>query len=250
MAGCFPRSYLAKGLRSCLKWIGAGSPKQLTSLLMTFLRRIALTLGVVTFAAISVLPHAVAASPEKAQELARIETQGLKSVGSKRMKDLVTASEPETVSEVKFSRSWIDAQPKETGSEQWNCLAEALYFEARGETVKGQFAVAEVIMNRVNSGRFPGSVCGVINQGTGKKYQCQFTYTCDGRAETISEPRAFERVGKVARYILDGKVPSLTDGATHYHTTAVRPGWAKVYTRTAKIGVHLFYRHTWRTASN
>lgn len=213
---------------------------------MSALRRsiCALLLGVLTVA-----PFAVAASSDKAQDLARIETQGLKSAGGIRLKKLL--AQPKAADgDVSFSRSWIDAQPKATGGEQWRCLAEALYFEARGETVKGQFAVAEVIMNRVKSGRFPGSLCAVINQGTGKKYQCQFTYTCDGYAEVIAEPRAFARVGKVARYMMDGKVPALTDGATHYHTTAVRPRWSKVYTRTAKIGVHLFYRHTWRTASN
>ena len=57
-------------------------------------------------------------------------------------------------------------------------------------------------------------------------------------------------MGKVARFIIDEEVPTLTDGATHYHTTAVKPRWSKVYTKTARIGVHLFYRHTWRTASN
>ena len=194
-------------------------------------------------------PMMASASPEKAEDLARIEAQGVKSVGTTRMKNLVTpAAAPKGA--VQFSRGWIDAQPAASGSAQWRCLAEALYFEARGETLKGQFAVAEVIMNRVKSSRFPGDVCAVIKQGTGKKYQCQFTYTCDGYAEVISEPGAFARVGKVARYMLDGRVPSLTDGATHYHTTAVRPRWSKVYTRTAQIGVHLFYRHTYQTASN
>lgn len=152
--------------------------------------------------------------------------------------------------EVEFSRSWIDDLPKATGGDEWKCLAEALYFEARGETVKGQFAVAEVILNRVSSERFPGSACGVINQGTGEKYQCQFTYTCDGHKEIIAEPRAYERVAKVARVALDGAAPTLTEGATHYHTKAVNPRWSKVYTKTTAIGTHVFYRHTWRTASN
>ncbi|WP_223421730.1 cell wall hydrolase [Tateyamaria pelophila] len=152
--------------------------------------------------------------------------------------------------EVEFVKSWIDSQPKPSGDEHWKCLSEALYFEARGETVKGQFAVAEVIMNRVDSARFPDSVCGVIKQGTGRKYQCQFTYTCDGHPERIAEPRAYERVSKVARAVLDERAPDLTKGATHYHTTAVRPKWSRVYTKTASIGVHLFYRHTFRTASN
>ena len=151
---------------------------------------------------------------------------------------------------VEFSKKWLDAQPEATGGPEWECLAEALYFEARGETVKGQFAVAEVILNRVKSERFPSSACDVINQGTGEKYRCQFTYTCDGRKEVIEEPRAYERVAKVARAALDGVVPKLTLGATHYHTTSVRPRWSKIYTKTAAIGTHVFYRHTWRTASN
>lgn len=154
------------------------------------------------------------------------------------------------VTKVEYSRGWVDALPKADGGSEWSCLSEALYFEARGETVKGQFAVAEVILNRVKSGRFPDSVCGVIHQGTGKRYQCQFTYTCDGHAETIHEPAAFARVGKVARLILDGKSQALTNGATHYHTTNVRPRWSRVYSKTAQIGVHIFYRDNYRTAES
>ncbi|MEM8731459.1 MAG: cell wall hydrolase [Pseudomonadota bacterium] len=151
---------------------------------------------------------------------------------------------------VEFTRAFIDALPKASGDEHWACLAEALYFEARGETVKGQFAVAEVIKNRVESGRFPSSICGVIHQGTGKRYQCQFTYTCDGNSEHIAEPAAYERVAKVARLSLDGKAPPLTKGATHYHTNKVRPRWSRTYKKTARIGVHLFYRDNYRTANN
>lgn len=153
--------------------------------------------------------------------------------------------------ERRYSREWIDAQPAATGGEAWQCLSEALYFEARGESVKGQFAVAEVILNRVESARYPNSVCGVINQGTGRKYQCQFTYTCDGHPERIAEPRAWERVGKVAQMSLQSATRPLTEGATHYHTTAVNPGWASKYIQTASIGVHRFYRQFYpgRTAS-
>ncbi|QBF32374.1 cell wall hydrolase [Thalassococcus sp. S3] len=176
------------------------------------------------------------------------EQIGLNAVSRARIKEMI--SEPAVHSEdFSFSRAWLDHQPKATGDAHWRCLSEALYFEARGETIKGQFAVAEVILNRVKSARFPNSVCGVINQGTGKRYQCQFTYTCDGHSENISEPRSFERVSKVARAILDGTAGNLTNGATHYHTVAVRPRWSQVYTRTAKIGVHVFYRHTFRTAA-
>jgi hypothetical protein len=147
-----------------------------------------------------------------------------------------------------YTRDFLAGLPRADGGKQWYCLAEALYFEARGEDVAGQFAVAEVIMNRVDSARFPDSVCGVVNQGTGKRFRCQFTYTCDGRAEHINEQRAWLRVGKIARLMLDGAPRVLTDGATHYHTTAVNPDWARVFHRTTQIGDHLFY-HMERRAS-
>ncbi len=128
-----------------------------------------------------------------------------------------------------------------TGAE-WRCLTEAIYFEARGETTRGQFAVAEVILNRVDSKRFPNSVCGVITQGTGKRYQCQFSYTCDGRAEVVREKSAFVKAAKIAKTMLDGRPRILTDRATHYHTTSVRPRWSKRLRETARIGDHIFYR--------
>ena len=185
---------------------------------------------------------------DAAQELLDQEKSVLASAGQSHLTSLVT---PVTRKGAIYNASWLKSQDAPKGGAQWECLAEALYFEARGETIKGQFAVAEVIMNRVKSARFPNSICGVINQGTGRKYQCQFTYTCDGIPERIHEPQAWERVGKVARAILDGRAPmNLTDGATHYHTTAVRPRWSRTYTKTAAIGVHVFYRHTWQISSN
>ncbi len=199
--------------------------------------------------ALTLLTPAVAfANSQQAKALADIEAKGLRSVGSERLETMIASAN--AASNVEFTRNWLASQPKASGGEQWRCLSEALYFEARGETVKGQFAVAEVIMNRVKSARFPGSLCSVINQGTGKKYQCQFTYTCDGNAEVIAEPRAYAAVGKIARAALDGKAPTLTNGATYYHTTGVSPRWSRVFTRTAKIGVHLFYRDGVKTASN
>ncbi|MEM1235093.1 MAG: cell wall hydrolase [Pseudomonadota bacterium] len=144
--------------------------------------------------------------------------------------------------QVRFDRAWLARQPYIEGGAEWRCLAEALYFEARGETVKGQFAVAEVILNRVESARFPSTICDVVNQGTGKRYQCQFTYTCDGRAEVINEPRAWQMVGKVARFSMAGAVGDLTGGAQFYHTRSVRPNWSRVFDHTATIGYHKFYR--------
>ncbi len=211
--------------------------------------RLMRNLSVCGLLALSLLsPMAAFANSKQAEALSDIETKGLRSVGSERLQSMIAANSE--ASDVEFTRAWVESQPRATGGEQWKCLSEALYFEARGETVKGQFAVAEVIMNRVKSSRFPGSMCSVINQGTGRKYQCQFTYTCDGSAEVIGEPRAYDGVAKIARAVLDGKAPRLTDGATYYHTTAVKPRWSRVFTRTAKIGVHLFYRDGVQTASN
>lgn len=143
---------------------------------------------------------------------------------------------------VRRDSAFLAALPAASGDSQWECLSEALYFEARGESVKGIFAVAEVILNRVDSPRFPGSVCDVVNQGTGERFRCQFTYTCDGAAETIRDKSAWRRVGKIARLMLDGAARTLTDGATYYHTRAVRPRWSRVFDHTADIGAHRFYR--------
>ena len=151
---------------------------------------------------------------------------------------------------ISYSNAWLASQPKAQGGSQWRCLAEALYFEARGESVKGQFAVAEVIMNRVSSSRYPNTACDVINQGTGRKYACQFTYTCDGKAEIIAEPKAFERVGKIAKIMVNGAKRPLTKGATHYHTKAVNPKWARKFPRTATIGFHYFYKQPTRLSKN
>ncbi|MEL6264209.1 MAG: cell wall hydrolase [Pseudomonadota bacterium] len=127
----------------------------------------------------------------------------------------------------------IDAEAIDTvmvgdRSAEWRCLAEGLYFEARGESIVGQMAVAEVILNRADSGRYPDTICGVLDQGTGDQlHRCQFSYNCDGKAETISEPRAWERVGKIAWVMMAGRPRTLTDRATHYHADHVRPGWAR-----------------------
>lgn len=146
--------------------------------------------------------------------------------------------------EIRHDAAWLATLPAASGGEEWRCLAEALYFEARGETVKGQFAVAEVILNRRDMDSYPETVCGVVKQGTGRRFACQFTYTCDGIADRIREPAAFERAGKIARLMLDGAPRTLTEGATHFHTHAVRPSWARRFAQTATIGSHLFYRQT------
>ncbi len=184
------------------------------------------------------------------------EREAVRVVPSARMLALtspppVTARDIQTgLASVAYDRAFLADQPSATGGAEWECLSEALYFEARGESVRGVFAVAEVILNRVDSRAYPNSICGVVNQGTGRRHACQFSYTCDGNAETIHEPAAWTSVGKVARLLIDGAPRELTAGATHYHTKAVSPSWARRFPRTASIGSHYFYRQPTRTASN
>jgi spore germination cell wall hydrolase CwlJ-like protein len=151
---------------------------------------------------------------------------------------------------IRYDMAYLDALPKATGNEEWRCLSEALYFEARGEEVEGIFAVAEVILNRVDSPVYPDTVCDVVYQGTGRQFECQFTYSCDGKKETITDKVAYARVAKVARLMLDGAPRNLTDGATHYHTRSVHPRWSRVYPETVRIGYHVFYRQPDRYALN
>ncbi len=124
----------------------------------------------------------------------------------------------------------------------WQCLSEALYFEARGETLLGQIAVAEVILNRVDSDAYPDTVCGVIRQGETRGAGCQFSYRCDGKSDEPRSAKSHERVGKVAWVMLSGRPRILTDQATHYHASHVDPSWARGLVRTARIGEHVFYR--------
>ena len=142
--------------------------------------------------------------------------------------------------DLSYSEAYLHSLPAPKGDSQWQCLRTALYFEARGETLRGQFAVAEVILNRVDSGRYPRSVCGVVQQSGGGG--CQFSYVCDGHADVMRDRQAADRAGRIARLMLDGAPRALTEGATHFHTRAVAPKWAKRFPRTAAIGAHLFYR--------
>ncbi|SDZ10575.1 Cell Wall Hydrolase [Jannaschia faecimaris] len=141
-----------------------------------------------------------------------------------------------------FNDTAIAAAPRATGNTQWRCLTEAIYFEARGEPVTGQAAVAEVILNRVDAENYPDTVCDVVNQGTGRLHACQFSYTCDGTPERVTEPAAWDVAGKIARRLIDGAPRRLTGAATHYHADYVNPNWARVYPKTAQVGRHLFYR--------
>jgi spore germination cell wall hydrolase CwlJ-like protein len=128
-----------------------------------------------------------------------------------------------------------------------DCLAQAIYHEARGESEAGQLAVANVIVNRARSGKFPSTLCGVIYQNAEKgRHRCQFTFACDGRSDAPGERRAWSRSAALAQavyaeFATGEAVGAVPKSALYYHTTAVRPSWANTYNAVAKIGSHIFY---------
>ena len=123
------------------------------------------------------------------------------------------------------------------------CLTSAIYFEARGEPVRGQIAVAQVVLNRAFSGYYPDDVCGVVYQNAHRHLACQFTFACDGIRDVVNEPEAWVRAKRIASETLDGKLwLSEVGKSTHYHAYWVRPTWVRSMRRLAKIGVHSFYR--------
>ncbi|WP_230530667.1 cell wall hydrolase [Microvirga roseola] len=128
-------------------------------------------------------------------------------------------------------------------SKEQRCLAEAVYFEARSESAEGQAAVAQVVLNRVKSGLYPSTICGVVYQNRHRHLACQFTFACEGKALRIRDAESWDRAKRVASAVLEGKT-YLTDvgGATHYHANYVRPYWAKRLKKMDVIGRHIFYK--------
>ncbi len=124
------------------------------------------------------------------------------------------------------------------------CLADAVYFEARGEPFKGQQAVAQVVMNRVFSGYYPNDVCGVVYQNAERHLACQFTFACEGKdLNKVDEPDMWEQAKQIAKDMLDGRTWLAEVGhATHYHAYWVHPSWVHEMTKLYKLGVHTFYR--------
>ncbi|WP_299359274.1 cell wall hydrolase [uncultured Paracoccus sp.] len=157
---------------------------------------------------------------------------------------LVSSANADTRNVVPGPERLIQASTgKSAGGASLKCLSEAIYFEARGEPQAGQRAVAEVILNRVDDPRFPKSVCGVINQ------RGQFSYK--GNSTRIRNSAAYDRATRIAQEALSGAPRTLTSGATYFHTTKVSPSWSKRFTRTTRIGAHIFYRQGGRRlASN
>jgi len=138
-------------------------------------------------------------------------------------------------------RLGLDGKPRAHAEK---CLSEAIYFEARGEPLKGQEAVAQVVMNRVFSGYYPHDVCGVVFQNASHHLACQFTFACEGKdLSRIDEPDMWQQAKEIAKKMLDGKIWLADIGhATHYHAYWVHPSWVHEMVRLYRFGVHTFYR--------
>ncbi|MBZ9771900.1 cell wall hydrolase [Mesorhizobium sp. CO1-1-8] len=123
------------------------------------------------------------------------------------------------------------------------CLANGIYFEARSESVRGQAAVAQVILNRVRNPTYPNSICGVVYQNDSWFNRCQFSFACDGRKKRIDSPAAYNTAQEIAMAVTAGKIfiPEV-GSSTHYYAQYVHPGWARTMQKMTKIGLHIFYR--------
>lgn len=128
------------------------------------------------------------------------------------------------------------AQPVSVETD-FECLTQNLYFEARSEVTAGLIAVGQVTLNRVRSDKFPNTVCEVVKQKT--KYNCQFSWYCDGIKDVIRDRKSYTKAAQVASLLLNSDIPDITDGALFYHNTTISPGWKRK--RIARIGNHIFY---------
>jgi spore germination cell wall hydrolase CwlJ-like protein len=145
--------------------------------------------------------------------------------------------------------STFTSMPWRFASERF-CLAEAIYFEARGESAPGQMAVGQVIINRAKNPAYPRTICDVVNQNAHRSNRCQFSYRCDGKADRITEWAPWQQILQRSALLLlcggDCLSPDLPKGllaqSTHYHAVSVTPSWSRKLKRTGQIGRHIFYQ--------
>ncbi|RUT31444.1 cell wall hydrolase [Arsenicitalea aurantiaca] len=131
---------------------------------------------------------------------------------------------------------------KVSDRELW-CLATAIYFEARGESYRGQIGVSQVVLNRVKHHLYPSTICGVVFQNQHRRNACQFSFACDGIPDRVNDQRAWAQAEEIARGTVNASL-YLTEVAdsTHYHATYVSPTWARRMDKVTQIGLHIFYK--------
>jgi hypothetical protein len=163
--------------------------------------------------------------------------------GAEKVSMPLPAPTPEPARLIAAARKVAPAKPFHgAGSNDLECLTQAVYFEARGEPKAGQAAVAQVVLNRVRHPSFPNSVCGVVFQGSNRRKGCQFSFACNGAMKGRRESSAWSEARQIASRALSGAVMAEVGSATHFHTTHVRPNWGPQLSRVAQVGLHVFYR--------
>jgi N-acetylmuramoyl-L-alanine amidase len=159
------------------------------------------------------------------------------------MKKLIAAVLVNTIVATSVYASGIVYAEKQEQEKQLECLALNVYFETHARSLADSMAVTDVVLNRVESTRYPNTPCDVIHQGykKGNRY-CQFSWYCDGKSDTPHDDEAWEKSRKFARDMyIHGEFRGITEGATHYHATYSKPFWSKKLNRIARIGAHIFY---------
>jgi spore germination cell wall hydrolase CwlJ-like protein len=171
---------------------------------------------------------------ETAQSKAEVLEQKAAADGSQistSSSDLITKPEAEAVDPV-------GQEPVENAI---ICLARTIYWEAKGEGVAGMEAVANVVMNRLGHEGFPNTICKVVMQGQ-EQSTCQFSWWCDSRMDAAEEEKSYAIAMEIARKALNQQLTDRTHGALYFHHEKVTPSWSAEYTKTVKVGEHVFYK--------
>jgi hypothetical protein len=141
-------------------------------------------------------------------------------------------------------RPFVLQADAEDSARALHCMTQAIYYEAAREPVRGQEAVAQVVLNRMRHPAYPKSICGVVYQGAARPTGCQFTFTCDGALRWAPQQTLWRQAEDVARRALAGFVDRDVGSATHYHAAYVSPYWAPTLVKMTQVGQHIFYRWT------
>jgi spore germination cell wall hydrolase CwlJ-like protein len=191
----------------------------------------AITLSSTTPAPADATPVEIAAAPVSAPQSVRLDR------GVDAGTTVATRVDPDN------RPRYVDLIDPDNLSKEQRCLAEAVYFEARSEPEEGQAAVAQVVLNRVRSGLYPSSICGVVYQNRHRHLACQFTFACEGKSLRIRERDSWDDAKRIASAVLNGDTYLADVGAsTHYHANYVRPRWSRKLKRMDVIGRHIFYK--------
>jgi spore germination cell wall hydrolase CwlJ-like protein len=179
-------------------------------------------------------------------EPASINLKAESDVSGKAVKKLALAAKPAAADSsatlTKAEKKKQLAQRRVRQAEE-NCLARAIYFEARSESEMGQMAVAKVIINRTKDANYPKTICGVVYQGSQRRNSCQFSFACDGLPDDVKSPTSWAQSKRIAQKAINGdlKMGKAMSEATNYHADYVKPRWAKSMRKLVKIGSHIFY---------